>query len=282
MSIALPTVLQIPSPNVSNRDQRLRLVVIHDTEGGYEGAVSWFAQTRSQVSAHLVMREDGAEVTQMAPLSAKAWHACAFNSVSIGIEGAGVASRGFSDAWWRAMANIVAWLLRRYGLACRWARGGEGEGFCSHHDLGPAGGGHNDPCAVDAPDWTRFVGYVESAYAAFSAAPLPDWALHGLPAPGAVRLPLDAPVGANSHNGAPGAAPDDLRPPIAGAPHPLGSVADIQQRLNVAGAAPPLEVDGFVGPATRAALLGFQRNHGLTADGTLGPQTWSALERATP
>lgn len=282
MPIALPPVLQIPSPNVSSRNnQRIRLVVVHDTEGAYGGAVSWFAQTRSQVSAHLVMREDGAEVTQMAPLSDKAWHVCAFNSVSIGIEGAGVAATGFGDAWWLGMANIVAWLLRRYGVACRWARGGEGEGFCSHHDLGPAGGGHGDPCAIDAPEWARFIALVEAAYNEFGPAPLPAWALHGLPAPGAVQLPPRAQASANSHGGAAGAADHDIPPPVAGAPHPLGSVVDIQQRLNVTGAAPPLELDGFAGPATRAALLWFQSQHGLTPDGALGPQTWTELERAT-
>jgi hypothetical protein len=282
MPIVLPPILQTPSPNVSCRNnQRIRLIVVHDTEGGYEGAVSWFAQTRSQVSAHLVMREDGAEVTQMAPLNLKAWHACAFNSASIGIEGAGVAASGFGEAWWQGMANIVAWLLHRYGVACRWARGGEGDGFCSHHDLGAAGGGHTDPCAVDAADWARFIALVEVAYGKFSDAPLPEWALHGLPAPGTVRLPPPALASANSHGGAPGVAGDDMPPPVAGAPHPIGSVADLQQRLNVAGAAPPLEVDGFVGPATRAALQRFQRDDGLTPDGTVGPQTWAALERAT-
>lgn len=221
MPPVLPRLLQTPSPNISSRGAaRIRLVVVHDTEGSYAGAIAWFAQARSRVSAHLVMREDGTEATQMVPLSEKAWHACNFNSVSIGIEGAGVELHGFSENWWNGMAAIVAWLLNCYGLPCRWASGGAGEGFCSHHDLGPAGGGHNDPCAVGSADWARFVARVEAAYREFATSPLPEWALHGLPAPLSVTRAPIAPPGATSHGGRPGVEPaeDPLRATAAAVP----------------------------------------------------------------
>src|ERR1700736_2562944 len=38
-------------------------------------------------------------------------------------------------------------------------------------------------------------------------------------------------------------------------------------------------VDGVIGPGTRAAVLRFQRRHGLTPDGIAGPQTRRALGR---
>jgi hypothetical protein len=43
-----------------------------------------------------------------------------------------------------------------------------------------------------------------------------------------------------------------------------------------------LGVDGGFGGNTRRAVLGFQRSHGLTADGIVGPATWSALLHYRP
>ncbi|MBR4307959.1 MAG: peptidoglycan-binding protein [Oscillospiraceae bacterium] len=40
---------------------------------------------------------------------------------------------------------------------------------------------------------------------------------------------------------------------------------------------PPVAEDGIFGPKTRQAVLAFQRFAGLTADGIVGPLTWSAL-----
>lgn len=55
-------------------------------------------------------------------------------------------------------------------------------------------------------------------------------------------------------------------------------VRDLQQRLNRLGFDSG-QVDGIFGPDTRAAVVDFQANAGLTDDGTAGPETIGALRR---
>lgn len=159
--ITLPKLHFVPSPNFSKRSTPVDLLVCHDMEGGYSGAISWFSQKKSQVSAHFVLREDGVEAVQMVHLDDKAWHCKAFNSRSIGIEMAGFAAKGFADAEWIAAARVVAWLLKEYKLPVQWAKKGVGPGFTSHYDLGAAGGGHTDP-TTDSAKWLRFVDLVQA------------------------------------------------------------------------------------------------------------------------
>lgn len=59
------------------------------------------------------------------------------------------------------------------------------------------------------------------------------------------------------------------------------AVQQLQYMLNVLAEyvdnIPPIAIDGIFGSATRAAVIAFQRFAGLTADGVVGPATWSAL-----
>lgn len=163
--MSLPSPIWRPSPNFSQRNgARLDLVVVHDMEGGYAGSIGWFANPHSQVSAHYLLRKDGSEVTQMVAAADKAWHACAFNSRSLGLEMEGFAEQGYGEAEWTAAAELAAVLLHIHQIPVKWARGGVGPGFCSHYDLGLAGGGHTDP-TTDTNVWAAFVDRVEAATA---------------------------------------------------------------------------------------------------------------------
>jgi hypothetical protein len=171
--LTLPPLKYVTSPNFSDRSGHgIDLIVVHDCEGSYAGSINWFTKPESKVSAHLVLREDGGEVTQMVDFNKKAWHAVAFNSRSIGLEMAGFAAKGFDAREWQEAADIVAFLLHKFKIPCQWARGGQGPGFCSHFDLGQAGGGHRDP-TTDGPTWAAFVEKVKASYALEAPA---DWA----------------------------------------------------------------------------------------------------------
>ena len=54
------------------------------------------------------------------------------------------------------------------------------------------------------------------------------------------------------------------------------SVAALQRALRTVGY--HLIIDGDFGPATKRMVVDFQRDHGLDADGIVGPSTWGRLE----
>jgi peptidoglycan hydrolase-like protein with peptidoglycan-binding domain len=51
----------------------------------------------------------------------------------------------------------------------------------------------------------------------------------------------------------------------------------LQALLNYWGASPPLVIDCDFGPLTYDAVVAFQKKHGLTPDGKVGPLTWAKL-----
>jgi predicted chitinase len=74
-------------------------------------------------------------------------------------------------------------------------------------------------------------------------------------------------------------ASDGQTPAYPGSPLRQGStgaaVQTLQQRLNDLGYS--IAVDGNFGPGTQGAVVDFQGTKGLSNDGVVGPQTWSAL-----
>lgn len=271
-----PALKQVASPNYSPVQIAHDLVIVHLMEGGYLGSVAWLCSPQAGASAHLCMNADGSEFTQLVPLSMKAWAECNFNGRGVSIEAPGFTAKGVADETLQGLAWATAWLLRAYGIPCQHAEGGQGRGFCSHHDLGAAGGGHVDICGVNDATWQKFEGYVKAQFDVLSAAPLPVWALHGAPAPHEVSMPPAVPP-EPSHGGAPRIGTPDTAAHDTVSGFPTGSLADAQWRLNKAGASPAIPVDGLNGQATRGAITTFQASHGLFVDGLLGPKTWAAL-----
>jgi len=99
---------------MANVDQ----VVVHVTEGRFWGAVTWLRNPRSHGSSHYVISRRG-EVVQLVSTSDVAWHAGnkRTNIRSIGIEHEGWTARGgFTDAQYRASAQLVAHLAKRAGM----------------------------------------------------------------------------------------------------------------------------------------------------------------------
>lgn len=160
--VILPVPLrQRPSPNRSSRHgHRIDLIVWHETAGSYAGSISWLCNPASQASAHLVVREDGNEATQLVRLSEKAWTQGAYNSAAVGVEHANMTAKGYAtDRQLRVSARIFGWLCITLDVPPRWARGGHGRGVCMHRELGALGGGHT-ACGPNDDGWQRFLGYL--------------------------------------------------------------------------------------------------------------------------
>lgn len=86
-STALP-VLDRPSPSFGSRfGTPIDLVVIHTTEGAFDGAVAWLTNVEVQASAHYVVAPDG-RIACLVDERNSAWHAGNpdYNRRSIGIE----------------------------------------------------------------------------------------------------------------------------------------------------------------------------------------------------
>ena len=278
--LTMPPVRQVPSANYTPTPIRHDLFRWHFMEGGYAGSISWLCNPASRASAHLCLKADGSEVTQLVPLNMKAWDACAFNSRGIGLEIEGFTARGLYDVTLNAAAMIAAWYCLVYGLSPIWAEGGKGRGICTHRDLGIGGGGHFDICGVGDATWQRCLTATQNAYTALKALPrLPAWALHGMPSPAEVVAAPFVPA-TPSHGGAARNEPGDIINHKTMSGYAAYSISALQADLNTLGAFPPLLVDGGFGPRTEMALRQFQIVHGLVQDGMIGPASWAAIEGA--
>ena len=115
-----PLAIWDPAPecNYSERNNSVKAVVIHYTEGSYAGCISWFKNCDASVSAHYVIRSSDGQVTQMVRESDKAWHARTANPYTIGIEHEAYGNiwSFFTEAMYQSSANLVRDICSRYAV----------------------------------------------------------------------------------------------------------------------------------------------------------------------
>ena len=170
-AVVLPELRWQKSPNQSARNGEVRLIVVHRPVGSYQGSIAALCDPKHDASAHVIVREDGLEATQLVAWDRKAWSCVAFNSVTDNIE--------TPDVVWttsrlspkletvlRVCARIVAFRLRQRGLLSEYISGSallNRGGFTRHLDLGKPGGGHSDPTS-DLNRWGMFCAMVEAEF----------------------------------------------------------------------------------------------------------------------
>ncbi|MBC8266908.1 MAG: N-acetylmuramoyl-L-alanine amidase [Flavobacteriales bacterium] len=102
--------LWVNSPNYNSRNGiPITDVTIHVTQGSYAGAISWFQNTTSFVSAHYVIRSSDGQITQMVCESDRGWHVGSENDYTIGIEHEGFVNdpSWFTDSMYESSADLV-------------------------------------------------------------------------------------------------------------------------------------------------------------------------------
>ncbi len=124
------------SPNFNSRGGHgVSLVVVHSCEGSYAGCWGYLRTAAASASAHYVIKENGAEVTQLVRESNRAWHVAAdyecsragnsqcnkngvgTNSFSVGIEHAGYASQStWSTGIIETSAKLTCDITRDHGV----------------------------------------------------------------------------------------------------------------------------------------------------------------------
>ncbi|MBL4704524.1 MAG: N-acetylmuramoyl-L-alanine amidase [Flavobacteriales bacterium] len=105
--------------NFSSRSgTAISAITIHDIEGSYAGAISWFQNPISGVSAHYCIRSIDGQVTQMVCDADKGWHVGSENPYTIGLEHEGIASiQGwYTEELYQASAAVCIDAMNDYNI----------------------------------------------------------------------------------------------------------------------------------------------------------------------
>ncbi|WP_276279445.1 N-acetylmuramoyl-L-alanine amidase [Halorussus caseinilyticus] len=158
----------------SRSPSEMRWIIIHVTEGSYEGTISWFKDPDANVSTHYVIENDSnAEITKMLNRGDIGWHAGngGYNDTSLGFEHEGYTDQTtFTDALYRSSAKVVRYLADKCNIPLTRPSGvapcnpydGIG-GIIGHHqvpDPNDCGyNSHTDPGSTW--DWGTYMNYVQ-------------------------------------------------------------------------------------------------------------------------
>ncbi|MER7909747.1 N-acetylmuramoyl-L-alanine amidase [Streptomyces sp. NPDC096068] len=104
-----------------NQGLDIRQIVIHDTEGPYQGSLDALTNPKGAGSAHYLIRAQDGQVTQMLENKQLAWHAgnWTHNMHSVGVEHEGYAIKEgswYTEPQYRSSAELVKFLAQKYGV----------------------------------------------------------------------------------------------------------------------------------------------------------------------
>ncbi len=177
LQIGYPGAVWTPAASgnygVSNRPTTYAInkIVIHNTEGSFASAVSWFQNAASGVSSQYVVRSSDGYVVQMVDDKDIGYHAgnLSYNQTSVGIEIEGYVADPsyFSSAAYNSVKNICTWECNQWGIPKTRTS------IVGHNQVPDPGdatlwggaGHHSDPGG--AWDWDTFIQSVSGAVSVY-------------------------------------------------------------------------------------------------------------------
>ena len=121
-----PIATWLPSSNFDpeRNGTAIDLIILHTTEGSFDGALSWLrgrasGSSNRDSSSHYLISADGSRIAQLVRESDTAWAAgnLVYNRRAINLEQEGFADRGeFSDGLYRAVGQLTGRIARRHGI----------------------------------------------------------------------------------------------------------------------------------------------------------------------
>ncbi|MFE7749129.1 peptidoglycan-binding protein [Streptomyces sp. NPDC057428] len=279
-------------------------VVIHVAQGSYAGTISWFQNATSKVSSHYVVRSSDGQITQMVRDKDTAYHAKTANPSALGIEHEGFIDNAswFTDTMYRSSAALTAYLCDRYDIP-------KNRSHVIGHSEAP-GNDHTDPGANW--NWTYYMQLVGGSGTSsgsdgltFGSYTTQSAGSTGAQVKAVQTLLNQQGYEAGSVDGAFGAATTSAVQAFqtarglladgvvgaktwtallsAGTTETLvkGSSGDTVKRVQralTAALGRTVTADGTFDAATDTAVRAYQNAQGLTADGSVGPDTWAALQ----
>lgn len=245
--------------NFGGKRRSTRAAIAHVDAGGAASLQGWFNNPASGASSHFYVKYDGT-VEQYVDADLIAWTQRAANATAIGIETQGLGSGTWTPAQAAALAALIRWL-------------------CDHYGIPKVDMGSSRPGA-------RGIGMHRYGIDPYRASGGEIWGPRGKACPGNDRVAqfpqvVAAVAGGGIGGGviAPAPAPgltEAQRIAQMNAGYSVAWIAAIQTKLNRLGH--KLDPDGVRGAKTIAAVVAFQKQHGLVPDGLPGVATNDKLD----
>lgn len=117
-SAEYPPAVWDPSNNFTPNSITHLFAVVHDTEGGFAGSVSWLKNPAAEASSHYIIRSSDGYIVQLVSEKNRAWHARCWNAISLGVEHEGYVNNPayFTEAMYQSSAALFRHFANTYGI----------------------------------------------------------------------------------------------------------------------------------------------------------------------